>query len=221
MTREMSPLRRWFDRTGAGARVKQGGGRWVVVDTETAGLDPQRDALLAIGGVAVDAAGINPADSFEIVLRNEPSGSTQSVTIHGIGHEAQRAGVPAAEALGAYLAWAGDAPAVGFHADFDRVVLARALAAAGLPPDRRRWLDLAPLAAALAAHAKPRGGESLDDWLAAYGIGCVARHNAAADACATAELLLRLRADAARQGAHDFDGLARVARQQRWLGVRH
>ena len=50
------------------------------------------------------------------------------------------------------------------------------------------------------------GGRSLDDWLAAFGIECTIRHNAAADALATAELLLRLRSLAGRQGTRGFAG---------------
>ncbi len=86
--------------------------------------------------------------------------------------------------------------------------------------DDSPWLDLAPLAASLVPDALKRGGGSLDEWLAAFGIECPLRHNAAADALATAELLLRLRAIAARQGTHGFDAMARVARQRKWLGPR-
>ena len=216
-------LRRWLgrNRDASAATPPPESARWIVIDTETSGLDPQRDRLLAIGGVAVDAAGIRTEDSFEVVLRNEPVADKANVVIHGIGHGAQRTGVPPAEALAAWLEWAGDAPAVGFHADFDREVLARALAAAGLPADRRPWLDLAPLAAALLPESRKRRRESLDDWLAAYRIECLSRHNAAADAWSTAELLLRLRAGAAAQGASGFDELCRVARHEKWLAARH
>jgi DNA polymerase-3 subunit epsilon len=191
--------------------------RWIVVDTETTGLDLHRDHLLAIGGVAVRAEGIVPLDSFEIVVRNDFVSDGANVLVHGIGHAAQRAGVAPDEALGAYRAWAGNAPAVGFHADFDRAMLAKAAAQAGLPEDRRRWLDLAPLAAMLAPQAVGDANE-LDAWLAAYAIECPIRHNAAADAVATAELLLRLRALAARQGVRGYASLARMARERRWLG---
>lgn len=217
----MKFLHRWLGRAREAGAPTPESERWIVVDTETSGLDPQRDRLLAIGGVAVDVAGIRTEDSFEIVLRSEPVGDKANVIIHGIGHGAQRTGVPPAEALAAWLEWAGDAPAVGFHADFDRAVFARALAAAGLPADRRPWLDLAPLAAALLPEARKRRRESLDDWLGAYRIECLARHNAAADAWSTAELLLRLRADAGAQGARGFDALCRVARHEKWLAARH
>jgi DNA polymerase-3 subunit epsilon len=217
----MKLLRRWVGRKGERPSRGSCPARWVVVDTETSGLDPQRDQLLAIGGIAVDDEGIRPADSFEVVLRNEPVADKANVIIHGIGHGAQRSGVPPREALAAWLEWAGDAPAVGFHADFDRAVFARAFPTAGLPADRRPWLDLAPLAAALLPEAHKLRRESLDDWLAAYRIDCLSRHNAAGDAFATAELLLRLRTDAARQGARGFDALVRVARQHKWLAAHH
>jgi DNA polymerase-3 subunit epsilon len=212
----MASLLRWFGRRPRAEPV----GRWVVVDTETAGLDPDRDPLLAIGGVAVDDEGIRIDDSFEIVLRSAAAGDAANIVVHGIGHAAQAAGTPAPAALTAFAEWAGESPRVAFHADFDRAALRNAYALAGVPAANGRWLDLAPLAAALAPDADAKRGRSLDDWLDAFGIECPLRHNAAADALASAELLLRLRAMAARQGRIGFDALVRTARQQKWLGGR-
>ena len=217
MSPGIASLFRWL---GNGARPATAPlGRWVVVDTETAGLDPDRDPLLAIGGVAVDDDGIRLDDSFEIVVRSAPAGDAANIAVHGIGHAAQAAGTPAPAALAAFSDWAAAAPHVAFHADFDRVVLRNAFTLAGLPAAKVAWLDLAPLAAALAPDSEAKRGRSLDDWLAALGIECTLRHNAAADALASAELLLRLRAMAARQGRIGFDALVRTARQQKWLGA--
>ena len=218
----MSRAIQWLRRRLAGGSSAHGAGtplgRWVVVDTETSGLDPERDALLAIGAVAVDDNGIALGDSFEMVLKSNATGDAANIALHGIGHGAQAAGTPAPEALAAFRDWCGAAPRVGFHADFDRAVLRKAFADAGLLPDDAAWLDLAPLAGAMAADTYRFGGRTLDDWLAAFGIECVTRHNAAADALATAELLLRLRSIAAKQGRIGFDALVRTARQQKWLG---
>lgn len=192
--------------------------RWVVLDTETSGLDPQRDHLLAIGAVAVDAQGIRLGDSFEAVLRTTGVGTPDNVVVHGIGHEAQREGVPVAATLQAFATYLDGAPCVGFHSAFDRAVLARAFAAAHAGTLPRRWLDLEPLAAALASSSAP-AARGLDDWLTAFAIDVAVRHNAAADALATAELLLRLRARAAGQGVRGFGALARLGRQGRWLAA--
>ena len=214
MNSALASLRRWLGRDTAATPA----GRWVVVDTETSGLDPEHDRLLAIGAVAVDDDGILLDDSFEIVLQGDPSGDAANIVVHGIGHGAQAAGVPVRGALDAFRAWAADAPRVGFHTDFDRAVLRVAFAGAGLPADDRPWLDLAPLAGALVPEAYRYGGRSLDDWLAAFGIECTIRHNAASDALATAELLLRLRAIAAKPGTRGFAALVKAARAQKWLG---
>jgi DNA polymerase-3 subunit epsilon len=214
MNSALASLRRWLGRDAPATP----GARWVVVDTETSGLDPEHDRLLAIGAVAVDDDGILLDDSFEIVLKGDRAGDAANIVVHGIGHGAQAAGVPVHGALEAFSAWAADAPRVGFHSDFDRAVLRVAFAGAGLPADDRPWLDLAPLAGALVPEAYRYGGRSLDDWLAAFGIECTIRHNAASDALATAELLLRLRAIAAKQGTRGFAALVKAARAQKWLG---
>lgn len=214
MNSALTSLRRWLGRDALATPA----GRWVVVDTETSGLDPEHDRLLAIGAVAVDDDGILLDDSFEIVLKGDRSGDAANIVVHGIGHGALAAGVPVRGALEAFRAWAADAPRVGFHTDFDRAVLRIAFAGAGLPADDRPWLDLAPLAGALVPEAYRYGGRSLDDWLAAFGIECTIRHNAASDALATAELLLRLRAIAAKQGTRGFAALVKAARAQKWLG---
>lgn len=210
----------WRALGGGSGRAASGSetSRWVVVDTETSGLDPQRDRLLAIGAVAVDGGAIVVDDSFEAVLRGEASGDAANIAVHGLGRDAQAAGIPATVAIEAFRDWAADAPCVGFHADFDREVLRTAFAGAGVAGFDRPWLDLAPLAAALMPDAQRRADKSLDDWLSAFGIECAFRHNAASDALATAELLLRLRAVAASQGAHGFDALVKASRQQKWLG---
>ncbi|MEO8347184.1 MAG: 3'-5' exonuclease [Betaproteobacteria bacterium] len=219
MNMVFASLRHWLG--GARRRDVSGSaaGRWVVIDTETSGLDSTRDKLLAIGGVAVDDDGIRVGDSFEIVLRNDAPCAAENIVVHGIGHQAQAQGTPEPATLAAFREWAAGAPRVGFHVDFDREVLRNACHRAGMPPDDDGpWLDLAPLAAALAPEARKRGGGSLDDWLSVFGIECSLRHNAAADALATAELLLLLRAIAAPQGQAVFSALVRTARQQKWLG---
>jgi DNA polymerase-3 subunit epsilon len=214
----MSFWRRVFSREAA---APADAGRWVVVDTETTGLDVESDTLIAIGGVAVDEEGVLPGDSFEVVLRNDEGSGHDNILVHGIGRHAQRTGVPPAEGLAAFVKWVGDAQYVGYHTDFDRAVLARAGALAQVPMPDRPWLDLAPLAAGFAPEKQKKGGGSLDDWLVAFGIACPVRHNAAADALATAELLLRLRARAAKEGRKGFASLRKVAKQQKWLASGH
>ena len=191
--------------------------RWVVLDTETSGLDPAQDLLLAIGGVAVDAQGIRLADSIEIVLYNDRAGSRDNIVVHGIGHGAQREGIPVAEALQELVGYVADAPCVGFHCAFDRAFLANAARQVGVALPSWPWLDVAMLAAAIDPQRYSDGCRDLDAWLDVAGVVMVARHNAAADALATAELLLHMRARAEPRTRFDHAALTRLAGQHRWL----
>jgi DNA polymerase-3 subunit epsilon len=211
----------WWSRLlGAGAAASGEGSRWIVLDVESTGLDTQSDHLLAIAAVAVAFDGeraprIALADSFEAVVHHRGASTDKdNILLHGIGVGEQRAGVPAAEMLTAFEHWAGAAPRVAFHAAFDQAMIGRAMKASLGRAGTGAWLDLAPVASALHPEVDAL---ALDDWLAHFGIECAVRHQAAADTLATAELLLRLWPAARAQGSASFKGLARLARQQRWL----
>src|SRR4249920_2600674 len=62
--------------------------RFVVLDTETTGLDPRRDRLITIGAVGVLAGEIVLADLFEAMMKIAYNSS--SVTVHGITREEAR-----------------------------------------------------------------------------------------------------------------------------------
>jgi DNA polymerase III subunit epsilon len=194
--------------------------RWVVVDVETTGLDPARDRLLAIAGVAVVMHDDNPrvelGDSFEVVLRHDQGAVDKSnILLHGIGVGAQRGGLEPTIALEAFEQWLGGSPLIAFHAAFDESVIQRALQAVLGRRLRNPWVDLAPIAEV----ANPKvPARSLDEWLAHFGITCAVRHQAAADTLATAELLLRLWPAILSQGAPGgFRGLRQLAAQWKWL----
>ena len=191
--------------------------RWVVVDVETSGMDVASDGLLSIGAVALAADGrVRPADSLEIVLRQQAASGKQNILVHGIGVQAQLSGVDPPAATRAFLDYVGTSPIIAFHAPFDRGFLARAVKAFVNQPFDNPWLDLAELAPALDPKARAK---ALDEWLTRYGIPVVERHSAAADALATALLAARLLPDARRQGAADFPALQRLAKAGRWLSA--
>lgn len=194
-------------------------GRWVVVDVETSGLDPARDRLLAIAaiGVRVDwAAGqatIELADSFEVVLRQEQPSSRENILLHGIGAGRQAAGVPAARALQAFATFAAHSPLLAFHAGFDQTLVRRHVQAVPGLQLPNPWLDIEHLCAVAFPQERAR---SLDEWLERFGISCLARHQAAADALAEAQLLLRAWPRLAGE-CRSWDDVRRLAARHRWL----
>lgn len=189
--------------------------RFVVVDVETSGLDPYRDRLLAIGAVAVDAMLLRFEDSFGAYIQQDTTSSTENILVHGIDGTTQTSAPAAADGLAAFLRYAGKAPLVAFHADFDRVAIGRALRATLGTALQSRWLDLARLAPAIL----PQGERlaTLDDWTGALGIENFRRHDALADAAATAQLLQVVLARAAATGATRLADLTAAGEAQRWL----
>jgi DNA polymerase-3 subunit epsilon len=195
--------------------------RWVVIDVESSGLNPRRDALIAVGAVAVAARRIELGQSYYRVLRQDTPSGRENILVHRIGTTEQLEGVDPREALIGLLEFTGKAPCAGYNAPFDAAMIERAARTWLDVRLRLTWIDLAWLAPAVArGTAGPR--QPLDVWLEAFGIPSAARHNAVADALATAQLLLVLERKATEQGIRTVSGLRRAAAGERWLsrGIR-
>ncbi|WP_341908443.1 3'-5' exonuclease [Polaromonas sp. YR568] len=212
----------WGDRLRGwwGARAAVNEARWVVLDVETSGLDPQRDQLLAIAAIAVQVdwaarrVSVSLGDSFEVVLRQSDVVSDKgNILLHGIGLQRQREGEPMPDGLRAFAEFVGNSPLLAFHAPFDQAMIGRhALAhlGAALP---NRWLDIEQLCAVTHETVRAR---ALDEWLAHFGIVCANRHQAAADTLAECELLLRIWPRVATQCAC-WQDVEKLAARQRWI----
>ncbi len=194
--------------------------RCVVVDVETTGLDPFNDRLIAIGAVSVEDRTIRLNSGFEVVVRQPQASSHANILIHGIDGSTQLAGLDPATALIRFLEYAERAPLVGFHADFDRALINRAARAALGRVPSLVWLDLAYLAPALLAGPGVAVPQGLDAWAQRFGIENHARHNALADALATAQLLQVVLARAIAAGVETLADLRRIESDQRWLSRR-
>lgn len=214
---QRAALRAYRSREAPDLGLPWTAGRIVVVDVETSGLNPYSDRLLSIGAVAVNGGLVHFDQGFETVLRQEEPSDHGNILVHGIGGSDQLAGREPARALLDFLNFAGKDPLVGFNAAFDRIVIERATRRAlGIKP-ANVWLDLAVLLPALfPRHAA--GARTLDEWTNAFGIDNYSRHDAVADALATAQLLLVLLARARREGLTSCAQLMGLQRNRRWLG---
>lgn len=199
--------------------------RWVVVDVEASGLDLRRNRLLSIAALALQARGeqaprIVLGDSFEVLIQQSEADtalaqvSKENILVHGIGLGAQRQGVPAPEALQGFIDFVADSPLVAFHTFFDQTLIDRALRQSLQRSLPNPWVDVEHLGAVLSHNPRRY---SLDEWMARYGIHCIARHQASADTLATAELLVRLWPQlVARQATH-WQALVNLADNARFL----
>lgn len=191
--------------------------RCVVVDVETSGLNPFSDRLIAIGAVTVEDCTVRLGSGFEVVLCQPQASARANILIHGIDGTTQLGGLAPATALIRFLDYAERAPLVGFHADFDRVMIDRAASEALGQTPSSIWLDLAFLAPAVFPGLALQG---LDAWTQRFGIGNQARHTALSDALATAQLLQVVLAQAIATGITTLGDLQRIESDQRWLNRR-
>jgi DNA polymerase III subunit epsilon len=191
--------------------------RYVTVDVETTGMDMHRDRLVSIGAVAVERGVIDLAGCFDLVVRQEASSSTENILVHRIGGQRQLAGVERAEALVQFVEYVGHAPLVAYRAEFDRTVIDRTLKETLGVKTMSRWIDLAELLPALYPGNENR---TMDDWLRMMGITMIARHDALADALATAQMLQICLHKAMALEMTCPQHLIDMTRAQHWLGKR-
>ena len=191
--------------------------RLVVVDVESTGLDVLADRLLAIGAVTVEASRVVLDRSFYRVLRQERPSEHSNILVHGIGGSAQTGGDDPVDVLLDFLDFIGKAPLVGFHTQFDEIMIRRAARRYLGEAFRRTWIDMAYLAPALRPASRSEPARGLDDWLADYGIVNYKRHDALADALATAQLFQVLGRQAATNGRASAAEVLETARSQQWL----
>jgi DNA polymerase III subunit epsilon len=185
--------------------------RFVVLDSETTGLNPRVDRLVTIGAVVVQNREIVLDDAFGALIRVDEN--TTSVTVHGVTRDGSRAGVDEAEALERFLDYLGDGVIVGHHIDHDIGTFDAAY--------ERRWglrmsnrsLDTMDLTLHLEKDGAFTGRPpirrfTLDALCEMFGVIPHDRHTATGDAFITAQVFLRLVPLAARYGRNTLGRLS-------------
>ena len=179
--------------------------RFVVVDTETTGLNPKTDRLLSVGAIGVQNWQINIADRFEVLLRQTQLPGKSDIEIHGILPVDKAGMLEESHAVESLLTFLGNAVLVGHHLGFDMEMLNRALGRMNLPNLKNRVIDTHRLAIRV---DPPSGGiaqpglYTLDSLCAKYHIPAADRHTAAGDAFLTAILFLKLAARLEKRGVN-------------------
>jgi DNA polymerase III subunit epsilon len=190
--------------------------RYVVVDVETSGLNLQEDKLISIGAVGVVNGKIALGDSFYVVLQQQEASEKTNILLHGIGTSEQLKGAPPADALLDFLDFLGKDPLIAFHVMFDETMIKRALREYLGYNLKHPWIDLAYVMPSLNPPLAQKY-RALDDWIGHFGIRIDARHNALADALATAQLFQIAIAQASMKEILNFSGLYDLERAQRWV----
>lgn len=169
--------------------------RFVVLDSETTGLDPRKDRLITIGAVGVVGGEILLDDVFDALL--EVQYNTAAVTVHGVTREESTAGMAEPEALERFLAYLKDGVIVGHHIGHDVATLNAGYERHWGLSLKNRSLDTMELTLNLERDGAFQGRDSISDFsldglCSMFGVIPHDRHTASGDAFMTAQVFLRL-----------------------------
>lgn len=159
---------------------------YVAFDLETTGLRPMCDKILEIGAVKVEDGEVT--ETFETLLDNGVLIPPQITKLTGITEEMVKGAPTMQEAVGKFLAFAGDCVLLGHNIQFDYSFMKQNAAALGLPYERR-GLDTLGIARLCLPGLPSR---ALDKMAAYYKIPQEQHHRALDDALTTARLYERL-----------------------------
>lgn len=185
--------------------------RFVVLDSETTGLDPRTDRLITIGAVVVQQGEIVIEDSFEAMVKI--AHNTSAVTVHGVTRDATREGLEEPEALERFLGYLGDGVIVGHHIGHDVSTFDAGFERHWGFRMSNRSLDTMDLTLHLEkdgafAGRPPIRHFTLDALCEMFGVIPHGRHTAGGDAFITAQVFLRLLRLASRCGRETLGRLS-------------
>jgi DNA polymerase-3 subunit epsilon len=185
--------------------------RFVVLDSETTGLNPKTDRIVTIGAIAVRDGDILLEDGFEALVKVDEN--TSAVAVHGVTRDESRSGMEEPEALERFLTYLGDGVIVGHHINHDIEAFN-----AGY---ERHWgfrllnrsLDTMDLTLHLetdgAFSGRPRIRRfTLDALCELFGVIPHDRHTASGDAFITAQVFLQLLRLASKHGRRTLDRIS-------------
>ena len=192
--------------------------RFVVLDTETSGLDFAKNKLLSIAGVAVHGLEVRMDDAFDAIVEQADVGGAQAAVVHGMVSSDLIGGQTSLDAVSSFLAFLGDSVLVAHHAQFDVRMLQKSIESCR---GARVWspvvdtaslakrVEVGPMSSGEAHGADDREEYRLDALVNRYDIEIPERHTAEGDALATALLFQRLLRKGERRGIRTLGDLLR------------
>ncbi|GAA4272503.1 3'-5' exonuclease [Aquimarina gracilis] len=165
--------------------------RFVILDTETTGLNIKNDRILSIGTISVTGNTMDVADSLELYLKQDTF-NWETVKIHGILNEGNILKFQEHEALTLFLDHIKDAILVAHHAAFDIQMINACLARQKLPKLKNKVLDTGILFKKTDLCVNKDKLYSLDELCTIFNIKKHDRHTASGDAYITGIIFLKI-----------------------------
>ncbi len=168
--------------------------RFVVIDTETTGLDLKTDRILCIGALSIQNGTIAIKNSFEVYL-DQYFYHAKNIEIHGILKKDSIEQITELEAIQSLLTYIGNSILVGHHVGFDILMVNEALKRHGLPNLKNKSLDTSQLYIRTLIKSnllESKNRYSLDELAEKFDISKKDRHTALGDAYITAIAFLKI-----------------------------
>lgn len=167
---------------------------FVVMDTETTGLDPYKDRILSIGVLKLQQGRIRIREACERFVHQDHF-DHRSVPIHGILKKGADQRLPEKEVLTELLEYVQGSVIVGHHIRFDLEMIRQALLRNGLPALNTPYLDTGILYKKTILKSpllREKEHYSLDELAKRFDLSGKDRHTALGDAYITAIVFLRI-----------------------------
>ncbi len=181
---------------------------YVVFDTETTGLKPVDDEIVAIAGVRIVNGRILTGETFNRLVNPGRSIPPASTVIHRITDAMVRDRPPIAVVLPQFKGFVGDAVLVAHNIAFDLSFLKTQEKTCGVRFDNP-ILDTMLLSATLYEHTEDH---TLDGLARRFGVEARGRHTALGDAMITAAVLVAMFDALERRGIRTLDDAVRASR---------
>jgi DNA polymerase-3 subunit epsilon len=197
--------------------------RFVVIDTETTGLNPAKgDRILSIGAVVIEDLRVDLSQTFFEKVYCETASPPETIAVHLITPEESRKAPKISEVLPMFLEFIGGDVLIAHHARFDLAFLNAELERCYGQALRNYCLDTIDLAHALASTNQsfeylglnPRQMKEyeLDKLATSLSIPIESRHDALNDAITTAQVAAVLLKRLTRVGGNTLQDLLYLSR---------
>ncbi len=167
--------------------------RFVAFDTETTGFDYTDDRVLSIGAIGIKNNSINVSDQLEVYLKQDIFNEA-TVEIHGIRKNGTLDKISEGDAILQFIRYIGNAVLIAHHANFDRIIINKALQRQGLGDLKNKIIDTGVLFknSKHQIYHNDRRHYSLDELCSELKISKSDRHTASGDAFITAMAFLKI-----------------------------
>lgn len=167
---------------------------YVVVDTETTGLDPETCELVEVSALKV--VDLAPIDSYSTFVACDHL-NADAARVNGITAKMLEGAPSPQEAIDGLVEFCGDLPLMAHNAKFDRGFIER------VRPIKNEWVDTMQLASAVV-----HGKRTLSALCDRYGIENEDAHRALSDCMATHKCYLKMREELAQTSMDARDIIA-------------